>query len=86
MRTYLRSIRAAIFGPTRAVGQATVTRRRPFRLVAVVAALSLIGGTLAVLGLAPSAYAADSSSTSVSPGNPTIVLGAASTAVGHRDR
>ncbi len=57
-----------------------VARRRPFRLMTVVASVSLIAGTLAVLGFAPSAYAAGSSTTVVAPNNPTIVLGAANTA------
>ena len=79
MNKHLRSIRSVAAGSEPAT-QEVVTRRRPFRLVVLIAAASLIGSVVGVLGLATSAYAADTSSTVVSPTNSSIVLGATTTA------
>ena len=79
MRNYLRSIRSVAVEVEPAT-QAAVARRRPFRLAVLVAVASLVGSVVGILGLATSAYAADTSSTSVSPTDPTIVLGASTTA------
>ena len=79
MRNYLRSIRSVAVEVEPAT-QAAVARRRPFRLAVLVAVASLVGSVVGILGLATSAYAADTSSTAVSPTDPTIVLGASTTA------
>ena len=79
MRNYLRSTRSVAVEVEPAT-QAAVARRRPFRLAVLVAVASLVGSVVGILGLATSAYAADTSSTAVSPVDPTIVLGASTTA------
>ena len=75
MRTCLRTIRSAVFGPEAPEGGSTVRARPTTRRRSVVATLSLVGATLVLMGWAPSAYAADATSTSFVPASSSIVLG-----------
>ena len=79
MRTNRRTIRSAFSGSTPSGGEPAATKRAR-RLTARVAAVSLLGAGMALLGWAPSAFAADTSSTTVSATSPTIVLGDSNTA------
>ena len=80
MRTCLGSIRSAIFGSKAPESEAAVKQRRPIRRRSAVAVVSLLVAAFALTGWAPSAYAADATSTLVSPTSPSIVLGSSTEA------
>jgi uncharacterized GH25 family protein len=79
MRTFLHTLRSAFTGTKSSGGRSEASRRRPFRLAAMVMVATLVGGALAVMGSVTSAYAASTTTTTTTPTTSSIVLGQSDT-------